>query len=116
MAEPPLSPQLQAQLQQLQSLNQQLQATVQQRAQYEAMKAESEQAVAALEGVGEDAPVYRNVGAVLVRETSRKAALERLKEDLETMGVRIGRVTKQEAAARDAIQALQQKIQAQLPK
>lgn len=111
-----LSPQLQAQLQQLQSLNQQLQAAAQQKANFEAMKTESEQAIAALEGLPDDAPVYRNVGSLLVREPSRKVALERLKDDLETLEVRLTRVGKQEAAARTAATQLQQSIQASLPK
>ncbi|MHB8633001.1 MAG: prefoldin subunit beta [Thermoplasmatota archaeon] len=115
MAETPISPQLQAQIQQLSNLNQQLQGTLQQRAQLEAMKSESEQAVAALEGVAADAPVYRSVGAILVRESSKEVALARLKEDLETLGVRLSRIGKQEASAKESLKALQAKIQAQLP-
>ena len=111
-----LSPQLQAQLQQLQALNSQLQATASQRSQFEGMKAEMEQAIAALEGLPDESPVYRNVGSLLVREPSRKGALERLKEDMETMEVRLTRASKQEAATREALQALQTKIQASLPK
>lgn len=116
MAEAPLSPQLQAQLQQLQSLNQQLQATMQQKANFEAMKAEAEQAIAALEGLGDEAPVYRNVGSLLVREPSKKAAHDRLRDDLETLEIRLTRVAKQESAARESLQALQQKIQSMLPR
>jgi prefoldin beta subunit len=110
---PHLSQQTQQQLQQLQALNQQLQATMQQRAQYEAMKAESEQALAALEALPDEAPVYRSVGSLLVQD-SKKAAHERLKDDAETLEVRVARMQKQEAALKEQLTGLQGKIQAAL--
>ncbi|HUR63032.1 MAG TPA: prefoldin subunit beta [Candidatus Thermoplasmatota archaeon] len=113
-AHPPALPQqVQQQLQQLQALNQQLQATAQQRAQYEAMKAESEQALDALQALPDDAPVFRSVGALLVQD-SKKAAHDRLKDDAETMEVRVARMQKQETALREQLQALQAKVQAAL--
>jgi prefoldin beta subunit len=115
MAEPTLSPAVQQQLAQLQSQGSQLQATQQQRAQFEAMKAEGDQAVAALEALADDAPVYRNVGAFLVKEPGKAAALARLKEDQETLEIRIARLQKQEAALRESLQALQAKLQGALP-
>lgn len=113
MAEPTLSPQVQQQLQQLQNLNQQLQGTAQQRQQFEAMKAESEQALGALEALPDDAPVFRSVGALLVQD-SKKAAHERLKDDAETLEVRVVRMQKQETQLKEQMQALQAKIQAAL--
>lgn len=113
MAEPTLSPAVQQQLANLQAMNQQLQATMQQRAQYEAMKMESEQALEALSSLADDAAVYRSVGSLLIKDT--KAASEtRLKDDAETMEVRLGRMTKQETALKEQLQALQAKIQASL--
>ena len=114
MAEPTLSPQLQQQLALLQQQNQQLQATAQQRAQFEAMKAEGEQALAALESLPDDAPVSRSVGALLVKEPGKKAAVDRLKEDQETLEVRLARLQKQEAALRESMAGLQQKLQGAL--
>jgi prefoldin beta subunit len=113
MADPALSPQVQQQLQQLQAINQQLQATAQQRAQFEAMKAESEQALGALDALPDDAPVYRSVGSLLVQDT-KKAAHERLKDDAETLEVRVARLQKQEAMLKEQLVALQSKIQAAL--
>jgi prefoldin beta subunit len=104
---------VQAQLQQLSNLNQQLAATAQQRAQFDAMKAESEQAVSALEALPDGAAVYRSVGSLLLAD-EKKAALERLKEDAETAGVRATRLQKQESALREQMTALQTKIQAAL--
>lgn len=111
MAEPQMTPQLQQQVAQLQAMNQQLSNTAQQRAQYEAMKAESEQALEALSGLDPKAAVYRSVGALLVQD-SHAAATERLKEDVETLTLRATRLQKQESDLRTQLQALQQKLQA----
>ena len=111
-----LSPQLQSQLANLQAMGAQLQAASQQRAQFEAMKAEAAQALEAISALADDAPVYRNVGALLLKEPSKKAAEERLKEDQETLQIRLSRLQKQETTLREQVQALQQKIQAALPK
>jgi prefoldin beta subunit len=113
VAEPNLSPQVQQQLQQLQGLNQQYQATMQQRAQFEAMRLEAKQALEALEALKEDAAVYRNVGSLLVKD-SRADALARLKEDTETMEVRVTRLQKQENALREQLQKLQAQLQSAL--
>src|SRR5688500_1115347 len=111
---PALSPAVQQQLAQLQQQNQQLQATAQQRAQFEAMKAEGEQALQALEAVADDAPVYRSVGAFLVREPGKAPAVERLKEDQETLEIRIARLQKQETALRESLASQQQTLQGAL--
>ena len=111
---PTLTPQVQQQLAQLQQQTQQLQATAQQRAQFEAMKAEGEQALAALESIADDAPVYRSVGAFLVKESGKQAAVDRLKEDQETLEIRVARLQKQEAQLKESMTALQQKLQGAL--
>lgn len=113
MAEPNLTPQMQQQLAQLQSLNGQLQATMQQKAQYEAMKAESEQALDALTALPDGAAVYRSVGALLLKD-DKASALGRLKEDAETMEVRVARLAKQETSLKETMASLQAKLQASL--
>ena len=116
MAEPQLTPALQQQIQQLQGLSSQLQQVSAQRSQMDAMKSEQDDAITALEALSDDAPVYRNVGSLLVKEPGRKQALDRLKEDQETLEVRIARLQKQESALKEQLNALQQKLQAALPK
>lgn len=116
MADERIPAQLQEQLGQLQALNGQLQALLQQKAQFEVMKAEAEGALEALAALADDAPVYRNVGALLVREPGKKDAEARLREDLETLGVRLGSLQKQETSLKSSMAGLQQKIQAALPK
>jgi prefoldin beta subunit len=113
MAEPNLTPQMQQQLAQLQSLNGQLQATMQQKAQYEAMKAESEQALDALNALPDGSAVYRSVGALLLKD-DKATALARLKEDAETMEVRVARLVKQETSLKETMASLQAKLQASL--
>lgn len=113
MADPALTPQMQQQLAQLQALNGQLQATMQQKAQYEALKAESEQAVEALAALPDGAAVYRSAGALLLKD-EKAAALARLKEDAETLEVRVGRLGKQEQQLKESMATLQAKLQAAL--
>lgn len=113
MADPALTPQMQQQLAQLQALNGQLQATMQQKAQYEALKAESEQAVEALTALPDGAAVYRSAGALLLKD-EKAAALARLKEDAETLEVRVGRLGKQEQQLKESMATLQAKLQAAL--
>ncbi len=108
-----MTPQLQQQVAQLQQMNQQLGATAQQRAQFDVMKAESEQALEALSGLADGAPVYRSVGALLVQDT-KAAAEARLKDDVETLTLRVTRMQKQEGELKQQLVALQQKIQAAL--
>lgn len=113
MAEPNLTPQMQQQLAQLQTLNTQLGQTMQQKAQFEAMKAESEQALEALNALADGAAVYRSVGALLLKDT-KGDAVARLKEDAETMEIRVNRLTKQETQLKEQMASLQAKLQAQL--
>lgn len=113
MAEPHLSPQVQQQLQQLAQINQQLQSIMQQRMQMEAMKLEADEALDALGSLADDATVYRQVGAFMVQET-KAVAHGRLADEVETLGLRLTRVQKQEAALREQAGPLQQKIQAAL--
>ena len=101
-----------AELQQLQAQVQQL---AQQRAQLEMLRSEAEEALAALETLDAQAPVYRNVGSLLLRDT-RDGAVARLKEDQETMEVRLQRLQKQEGALRESLQAAQQRVQAAFPR
>ena len=113
MAEPSLTPQMQQQLAQLQALNGQLAQAMQQKAQFEAMKAESEQAIEALTALPDGAAVYRSVGALLLKD-DKASGLARLKEDAETLDIRVNRLGKQEAALKEQMASLQAKLQASL--
>ena len=103
---------LQAQVQQLQQLSQQLQQLTQQRMQMEAIQNESQRAAKELSELPEDAVVYRNVGSYLVQDAGRDAAVERLKDEAETMEVRVKRAKGQEEQLRKSLEQLQSKLQA----
>ncbi len=68
----------------------------------------------ALAALPDDAPVYRSVGSLLVKEASKKTAQDRIKDDLETLEIRLGRMQKQEAQVKQQMTDLQTKLQAAL--
>lgn len=109
-----LPPQLQDQLGQLQNLQQQLQVTSQQRAQLEFQMKEAERALEELATVGDDAPVYRSVGGLLVKTEGKQAVEKRLKDDKEALEVRLGAYQKQETRIKEKATELQTKLQAAL--
>lgn len=109
------APNLQKMVAEFQQMQVQYQQAAQQRSQLEMMKSEADAALGALDGLADDAAVYRNVGSLLVKET-KASAQARLKEDQETIEVRLMRIGKQETSLRDQLQAAQQKLQAAMPK
>jgi prefoldin beta subunit len=114
MANGELPQQLQDQLGQLQNLQQQLQVTSQQRAQLEFQVKESERALEELVTVDEKAPIYRSVGSLLVRTGGKTEVEKRLKDEKETLEVRLAQYTKQESRLKEKATELQTKLQAAL--
>lgn len=109
-----LPPQLQDQLQQLQNLQQQLQVTSQQRGQIEFQIREAERALEELQTVADDAPVYRSVGGLLVKTEGKAAVEKRLKDEKETLDVRLAAYQKNEGRLKEKATELQSKLQAAL--
>lgn len=101
---------LQEKIQRLQGLGAQLQAASQQRAQFEMMQKESERAHKALDALADDSVVFRSVGSLLVKD-DRKAALERLEEEGETLQIRLKRVKEQENELQAQFEGLQNELQ-----
>lgn len=101
---------LQEKIRQLQAAGQQVQMLAQQRSQMEAMANESRRALEALEAVDSEAAVYRNLGSLMVSE-DRDHALERLKDEAETLDVRLKRVKEQENSLSEQLKALEAEIQ-----
>jgi len=106
-----MSPELQQQLVQLQNLSQQLQQAQQQRLQFEAMKHETDAAIEAIEALADDAPVYRSLGSLLVKDTGKADVLTRLKDEQETLEIRVKRAKGQEDQLRESATQLQAKLQ-----
>ncbi|HET6403052.1 MAG TPA: prefoldin subunit beta [Candidatus Thermoplasmatota archaeon] len=109
-----LPPQIQNQLAQLQELQQQAQVVVQQRQQLEMQVRELERTLEELAKVSADAPLFRSVGSLLVAVTDRAKLESDLKDQQETMTVRLESAKRQEQRLRERVTALQTELQAAL--
>ncbi len=108
-----LPPQVQNLVAQLQQLQQQLQAVIAQRTQVEALLRETERALQELEKVGDDTPVYKAVGSILVKEDKEKVVKD-LTEKKETYEIRIKTLQRQEERLRERFAETQKKLQGML--
>ena len=108
-----IPPQVQALLGQLESYQQQLQLVVQQKQKIQVELNDAKKALEEIEKVGEDAPIYKTVGTLIVRSTKEKA-LEELKERVETLEVRLRALERQEQKLNEKIKELTQQIQSSL--
>lgn len=108
-----LPPQLQNLIAQLQQVQQQLQLVITQRAQLETLLEETKQALNEIQNVGEDTPIYKNVGSILVKESKEKI-LKELTEKVDSYDIRIKTLTRQEERLRERFAELQKKVQSML--
>ena len=105
-----IPPKVQNQIAQFQQLTQQIQMVTTQRIQLEAQAKELERTVQELERAPEDALVFRNVGSLLVQTKDRPALLTELKEQKETLEVRVKTLDRQDKHLRERHQTLQTQI------
>ncbi len=105
-----LPPQVQNLVAQLQQLQQQLQAVITQRTQVEALLRETESALQELEKVGDDTPIYKAVGNILIKE-DREKVVKDLTEKKETYEIRIKTLQRQEERLRERFAETQKKLQ-----
>lgn len=106
-----IPPQLQDQIARLQQLRAQLQMIVQQRQQVESKLREVEQAIDALEKAGEDTPIYRSIGSLLIKAEGKEQVLNDLKEDKETLELRKNALNKQEGKLKEKLVEMESKIE-----
>lgn len=109
-----LPPQLRNQLQLFQQLQQQAQVVVGQRAQLEMQLKETEKTIEELGKVGDQAPIYRSAGALLVRAKDKASVVSELQEQKETTEVRLTSMKRQEEKLRERLTSLQKELQAAL--
>lgn len=109
-----LPPQLRNQLQLFQQLQQQAQVVVSQRAQLEMQLREAEKTLEELAKVGDDAPIYRAAGSLLIRAKDKAGITTELQEQKETTEVRLTSMKRQEEKLRERLTSLQKEIQAAL--
>ncbi|PKK81296.1 MAG: prefoldin subunit beta [Thermoplasmata archaeon HGW-Thermoplasmata-2] len=108
-----ISPQIRNQLMQFDQFRQQAQMISMQRQQMEMKMEENTVAVEVLEAAGDGAPVYRNVGAIMI-QTDKKSMLEKINEENEALEVRTKSLKSQEEKVMERLTALQAQIQSAL--
>ena len=106
-----LSPKIQNQIAQFQQMQQQLQAVLNQKFQMEAQLREMQRTVEELNKAPEDVPVYKSVGALLIKAENKAAVLKEIEDDKETLEVRVKTLDRQEKFLREKYQSLQDQIQ-----
>ena len=106
-----MSPKLQNQIAQFQQLQQQLQAILSQKFQMEAQLREVERTLEELGKVSDETPVYKNVGALLIKAEDKESVIKEIEEDKETLEVRVKTLNRQEKQMRERYQSLQEQLQ-----
>lgn len=110
MTEEP-SKQLQDQINRLQQMRIQLQMIVQQRQQVELRLKEIEESLSELEKTDEKTPIYKSVGAILIKTKGKNEIIKELKSDKESLELRKQTLDKQEGRTKEKLNELQSKIQ-----
>lgn len=103
--------QVQQQLVQFQQLQAQLQMFQAQKQQMQAQSREIEHALEALSKIGDDAPVYRTAGSLLMKTAGKADVVKELTSEKETVDVRLKSLEKQEQRLQEKYNELQQKLQ-----
>ncbi|MEW6070596.1 MAG: prefoldin subunit beta, partial [Candidatus Thermoplasmatota archaeon] len=87
-----------------------------QRQQIEVQIRELERALEELDKLGNDKPIYKNIGSLLIRVESREATIKELKEEKETAEIRAKTLDRQIERLRERLNSLQKDISEQLKK
>jgi len=111
MAEEGMSQQLQDQVNRLQQLRTQLQMITQQNQQVELRLREVEEALEELDKTDAKAPIYKNVGSVLIKAKGKSEVTKELKSTKESLDLRKITLNKQEGRTREKLNELQSKVQ-----
>jgi prefoldin beta subunit len=106
-----ISPQLQDQINRLQQLRAQVQIISQQRQQIELQLRETEEALKEIEKTSENTPIYKSVGAILIKTKGKKEIKEELLSNKETLELRKSTLEKQEGRSREKLDELQVKVE-----
>lgn len=106
-----IPPQVQNQIRQYQETQQKLQTLMSQKQQMDMQVREIERTVEALEEVGEETPVYRSVGEVLVGVDDPAGLREELSEEQETLEVRLKSIERQESGLKERLETLQNTLE-----
>ena len=111
MAEEEMSKQLQDQINRLQQIRMQLQMIMQQRQQVEIRLKEIEDALDELNNTDEKTPIYKSVGAILIKVKGKDELKKELKSNKESLEIRKNSLEKQEGNTKEKLNELQSKVQ-----
>ena len=105
-----ISPKLQNQIAQFQQVQQQLQQILNQKFRMEAQLKEMDLTIDELKKTPTDCPVYKNVGALMIKVSDREGLLKEIEDDKETTEVRVKSLDRQEKMLREKYQLMQDQI------
>ena len=111
MAEEEISPQLRDQINRLQQMRMQQQMIMQQRQQIELRLKEVEEALEELNKTDAKTPIYKSVGAILIKTKGKTDVVKELKENKESLDLRKTTLEKQEGRIKESLNELQSKVQ-----
>jgi prefoldin beta subunit len=109
-----VSPQLQDQINRLQQARAQIQMITQQRQQVEIQLRETEEALKELEAATEKTPIYKSIGAILVKTKGKSEVKKELATAKESLELRKTTLEKQEGRSREKLTELQSKVESSL--
>ena len=109
-----MSPQLQDQITRLQQIRAQVQMITQQRQQIELQLKEIEEALKEMENATEKTPIYKSVGAILVKTKGKNDVKKELLSNKETLELRKTTLEKQEGRSREKLTEMQSKVESAL--
>jgi prefoldin beta subunit len=105
-----ISPKLQNQIAQFQQVQQQLQQILNQKFRMEAQLKEMDLTIDELKKTPADSPVYKNVGALMIKVSDREGLLKEIEDDKETAEVRVKSLDRQEKMLREKYALMQDQI------
>lgn len=106
--------QLQDQLARLQQMRIQLQMIMQQRQQVDLRLKEIDEALGELDKTDEKTPIYKSVGAILIKTKGKDDVVKDLKSNKEAMELRKTTLEKQEGRTKEKLSELQGKVETAL--
>ena len=105
-----ISPKLQNQIAQFQQVQQQLQQILNQKFRMEAQLKEMDLTIDELKKTPTDSPVYKNVGALMIKVSDHESLLKEIEDDKETAEVRVKSLDRQEKMLREKYALMQDQI------
>lgn len=109
-----ISPQMKNELMQYQQLQQQLQAIAGQRLQMEMQVKEIEKTIEELDKLSDSTTVYKSLGSIMAKADDKASVKSELEEKMETTGIRVKAIKKQEESLKERFQKLHEKLSGEL--